>query len=225
MKNTVLAIGVILAAASGAQASFSNMEMWTDQWGFPLSPGDAVVSFPQFNTQGGTRVLKGVQIDLEGAMLASVTAENNSDIAVNDFAVQLVGIVDFSLGASALGLGIVANSAAASVTATDNGGVPNGSGTDFHDFGTVSGNDTDSTFLPPFPAVLAFFQGGGTVNGSVSGNGGFSAQGSADATINFDNFGASGTAKVTYFYDLIPTPGSFALAGLAGLAIARRRRA
>ncbi|MBL8747279.1 MAG: choice-of-anchor E domain-containing protein [Phycisphaerae bacterium] len=219
MKN-VFAVASVLAIAAGASASFSEMEMQTQSWAFPLSPGNDTVTFNKFDTMGGTRVLKGVLLEIDGSMQASITAENNSVIPVNNFAVSLTGIVDINVGPLSGGLGIIANSPIVAVSATDNGGIPNGMGLDFHNFGTVSGNDSDSAFGFPLPIWI----GPGTIMGAVSGSGGFAAQGTSDATINFDNFGASGTAKLTYFFDAVPTPGSAALLGLAGLVSIRRRR-
>ncbi|MBL8747280.1 MAG: choice-of-anchor E domain-containing protein [Phycisphaerae bacterium] len=225
MKNTVLALGMVLAASAGAQASFSEMEMQLQEWSFPLSPGNTQVQFQQFDTQGGTRILKAVSVEMEGKISALITAENNSTIDANDFAVSVTGIIDFSIANASLGLGINAVSSPIPVTATDNGGLPNGMGPDFADFGMVMGSDTDSALVFPFPPPgLLPWIGNGVVIGTISGSGGFAAQGSADASINFDDFGAFGTAKVTYFFDVVPTPGSMALIGLAGLAAVRRRR-
>lgn len=144
MKHTVLALGVVLAATAGAQASFTEMEMQVAQWAFPLSPGDTTVTFKQFDTQMGIRVLKAVGVEIEGKISAMITAENNSTIDANDFAVSITGIVDFTIENASLGLGINAVSPVMPVTATDNGGVPNGMGTDFADFGMVMGIDSDS---------------------------------------------------------------------------------
>jgi hypothetical protein len=225
MKNTVLAIGAVLAMAGGAQASFSQMEMQSQGWDFPLSPGMTGVTFNQFDTQGGTRVLKAVEVSIEGTIQALITAENNSTIDANAFTTSITGIIDFNIENASVGLGINAVSGNIPVTATDNAGTPNGMGTDFADFGLVSGFDSDSALVFPFPPPgLLPWIGGGTVSGTITGSGGFAAQGSADATINFDLFGASGTAKVTYFFDVIPTPGSVSLVGLAGIAAIRRRR-
>lgn len=217
----VFAAAAVLAIGAGASASFTQMEMQTQQWGFPLSPGMASVTFNQFDTMGGTRVLKGVELRIDGIMGAAITAENNGQVPVNNFAVSLTGIVDIQVGPLSGTLGIVANSGIVPVGPTDNGGLANGMGPDFADFGTVSGMDSDSALGFPSP----FWIGNGQIIGSVDGSGGFAAQGTSDATINFDNFGASGAAKLTYFYDVIPTPGTVGLVGLAGIAAIRRRRA
>jgi hypothetical protein len=232
MKNTMFALATVVVAAAGANAGIAStdMEMQLQQWGFPLSPGATTVNFKQFDTMptpefpSGTRVLKAVQLDVGGKIQAMVTAENNSTIPVNNFAVNLTGIVDFMIGPATLGLGIIQNSPVVMVAATDNGGVPNGSGPDFHDFGLLSGGDTDKYFVFS-DADVAPWIGNGNIIGTINGSGGFAVQGTADGTVNLIDFGAAGTAKLTYFFNIIPTPGSIALLGLGGLVALRRRRA
>lgn len=221
MKSTIVAIGAVLSLAAGASATFTEMEMQVQQWGFPLSPGMTTVTFNQFDTQGGTRVLKGVQLEIMGTISAALTAENNSDTLVNDFAASITGIVNIDVGPLSGTLGINAVSPIVPVGPSDNGGLPNGMGPDFADFGTVSGSDNDSALGFPSP----FWIGNGQIVGNVDGSGGFATQGTSNATIDFDDFGASGTAKLTYFFDVIPTPGTVGLVGLAGIAAIRRRRA
>ena len=148
-------------------------------------------------------------------------AENNSTIPANNFAVGLTGIVNVTVGPLASSLGFLTTSPIMPAAATDNGGIPNGSGPDFVNFGLVSDADSDSDFIAASP----FWVGGGTIGGSVTGSGGFAAQGSADATINFVDFGTKGRVKLTYFFDVIPTPGATALMAVAGLVSVRRRRA
>lgn len=221
MKKTLLALASLLAVASSASASFSSSEMQFGAWAFPLSPGMSVLTFNQFDDMGGTRVLKGVELNIEGDMGALITAENNSVIPANNFAVGLTGIVNVNVGPLAGNLGILATSPIMPAAATDNAGVPNGSGPDFVNFGFISDTDSDSDFIGASP----FWIGGGTIPGSVLGSGGFAAQGSADATINFVDFGTKGRVKLTYYFDVVPTPGATALLGLAGLVTIRRRRA
>lgn len=232
MKSTMIALASVVAVAAGANAGveFTGMEMQLQQWAFPLSPGATTVTFKQFDTQptaefpNGTRVLKSVQLDIDGTIQAMVTAENNSVIPANNFGVGLTGIVDITVGPAVLGLGIIQNSPIVQVAATDNGGVPNGSGPDFHDFGLLSASDTDKYFVFS-DADVAPWIGNGDIIGNIAGSGGFAVQGTADGTINLIGFGAFGTAKVTYFFNVIPTPGSIALLGLGGIVSIRRRRA
>jgi hypothetical protein len=219
MKN-VIAIASVLAIAAGASANIMQMESL--EFSFQLAPGSTTLNFQQFDTQNGDRVLKGMQIEGIGFIGALLTAENDSDIEVSNFGVNLVGLVDVNgPGNLDLSFGISNSAGPVSVGASDGA---TGSGPDFFDFGSVSGSDDDSTFLPAFQ-IPAAVVGNGTFPVTIDGNGGFSTTGTTDSTLRVQEFGASGSVKVTFFYDLIPTPGTVGLAGLAGLAGLRRRRA
>jgi hypothetical protein len=219
MKNLVAVVGV-LALAAGASANIMQME--NQQFGFQLAPGSTVLNFQQFDTQGGTRVLKGMSIEGQGVVSAFVTAENDSNIAVSNFGINLVGLVDVNgPGGLDLSFGIANSAGPVSVGGTD--GVAD-SGPDFFNFGLVNGIDNDSAFLPAF-AIPAAVVGLGTFPIAIDGNGGFSTTGTTDSTLRVQDFGSSGFIKVTFFYDLVPTPGTVGLAGLAAVAGLRRRRA
>lgn len=218
MKN-VFAVVSVLALAGAASANI--MEMQALDFSFPLNPGSQTLTFNQFDTQGGARVLKGVKIEVDATIQVNITAENDSDIPNANFGVSLTGFVDVDGPES---FDAAANIAAAlgPVSVEANDGVT-GSGPDFYDFGLLSGSDNDSTILSPIftPAALS---GNGTFDVQVNGNGGYSATGGTDANLLVSNFGASGRVKVTFFWE-VPAPGAVAVFGLAGLAGARRRRA
>lgn len=217
MKNFVISAVGVLAVAAASSANI--MEMSSQGFGFGLSPGGTVLTFNKFDTQGGLRILKAVELQVEATIGANVTAENDSMIEVSNFGVNLTGLVDVaSIGGLAATLGIVQSAGPVSVAATD--GVAE-SGPDFHDFGALFGNDSDSD-LAIFG--LGIFEGPGTFDVNVDGSGGFATSGTTDASIRLQGFGAEGAVKVIYYYDLVPTPGSAAMLGLAGLVGLRRRR-
>lgn len=177
--------------------------------------------FDQFDTMGGTRVLKSVTLEIDATIGADVTAENNNDQAAPDFGISLTGFAQATL----LGLEATANvntvQASGGVAGSDNAGVPNGMGPDFFNFGSVSGMDSDDDTIG---MMLAGFIGNGVITASVNGNGGFAVTGASNSTLDVDNFGASGTIRLIYEFNVIPTPGSAGLLGLAGLVAVRRRR-
>lgn len=218
--KSFVACAAVLAATAGTQASFSSSEMQSQNWGFGLSPGSQTLTFNKFDTLGGTRVLKGVEFQFEATIGANVTAENDSAISVSNFGVNLTGIATVDINGGLLNgtAGIIQNAGPVSVGATD--GIP-ASGPDFHDFGLLSGTDSDGSLAFPNPAWI----GPGTFNADVDGSGGFATSGTTDATIRLQNFGAEGFVKVIFYYDVVPAPGAAALFGLAGFAAARRRRA
>lgn len=218
MKTALFTLAVVGLTTVSAQAALTVMD--TDTFDFPLSPGATTVELNQFDDNGGLHELCKVTIEITGTISADVTAENNSQIP-GDMGVNLTGFVNI-IGH---GLDATANiflvTPTVAVTATDNGGIPNGMGTDFNDFGTVSDTDSDDDMLT---TGLAAFVGGGTLLFDVAGSGGFSITGVTDSTQDVSNFGASGTAKVTYEYKIVPEPASMALLGLGGLAVLRRRK-
>lgn len=220
MKN-MIATAAVLAVTAGALANIPEVQMQ----GFNVNPlpGSGFLTFNQFDTQGGTRVLKAVTLELAGTMTAQVVAENNTTSSSNNFGIQLNGSATLSTIGGLDAQLVFANSAGpVSVDASDNGGIANGSGPDFVDFGLQQFNDSDDdlAFLN-----LAQFVGGGTFNADYAAQGAFGATGISNATVTTSNFAFEGTATLTYFYDIVPTPGAAALFGFAGLAGLRRRRA
>jgi hypothetical protein len=190
-------------------------------FGFPLSPGNQVVSLPQWDPSAYPGfTLVSVGLELTANIVANVTAENDSAIGGN-LGVNLTGIAGAtapSLSANAI---IMTSAGPVAVTASD--GNP-GSGTDFVDFGAVGSSDTDSSTIF---AGLGSYIGNGTFNATVNGSGGFSVSGVSDSTIQVSDFTSYGSVTVTYEMVPVPEPASMVLGslGACGLAlIAWRRR-
>ncbi|HLO40150.1 MAG TPA: choice-of-anchor E domain-containing protein [Phycisphaerales bacterium] len=208
---------VCLAVLAGAAAtSLAGVDTQTQNWGFPLSPNTATLTFNKFDDAGGTKVLTKVEMLFNAGMGANVTAENDSTLPAPDFAVNLSGFVTVSF-ASLSGFAGLSQSAAAGVDATD--GVAD-SGPDFNDFGYLSDSDSGSDDTT---SGLAAYYGPGTINADVFGSGGFSVSGTTDSTLQLSNFMGSGDVTINYYWDPIPAPGSLGLAA-AGLVLAGRRR-
>jgi hypothetical protein len=205
----------VLAAAGAANAAVVTQTL---PFAFPLSPGNQVLAFNQFNGALGT--LTKVEMLFDGTIDASATAENDSVLAAPGFALNLSGNMSVTF-ATLSGVGIVNTNFFQALAPTDNGGTANGSGPDFHDFGNVGdviGGDDDTM------SGLGVYVGGGTINANINGSAGFSFSGTTDATLGIDDLGTAGEVTINYYYDPIPAPGAAALLGLAGVAGTRRRR-
>jgi len=226
MKTMMTSIAAGLVLASGAMATPStDTQSDTQNFAFELSPGGTVLDFAQFDTSTGNpntfKQLQKVVITLNCSIGANVTAENDNIEPADFFAANLTGLVTLDMAGLGANASVIENSVApGGVGGTD--GVP-GSGPDFFDFGFVSGSDNDMDMSSDV-AVLAAFTGNGFVSATLAGSGGFAVSGASNATLVISNFGAEGTVTVEYFYKIIPTPGSAALIGLAGLVTAGRRR-
>jgi len=209
------AFGVLAIAGTAAASTFTQ----TVNWDFPLSPGNTNISYLGFQSIPGWQpgwVLDSVQIELDAIIGAAVTAENDSPNPAPNFGVDLTGFATFSTSGLNAVAAIAQNASSGGVGPSD--GIA-GSGPDFHDFGTITGNGSANALT----LTVAAFDVAGSLNGTVNGQGGFSFSGTTDASLTIANFAAEGVARVTYNYT-IPTPGAAAILGLAGLAATRRRR-
>lgn len=212
--RSLLAVAALAAAAGTASAA---VETWNQAWAFPLSPNDATLVFPKFDTLGGTRVLTKVEMLTNSTMTANVTAENDSVIPAPGFGVNLSGFVTVAFG-SLNGFNALSQGASAGVAATD--GI-SGSGPDFHDFGALADSGSGATDTT---SGLAAFIAPGTISAFVHGEGGFSVTGSTNSSNNVSNFMGSGDVTINYYWEAVPAPASLALLGMGGLVIGRRRR-
>ena len=214
MKKCFAAVALLCAAGAANGA----IVLQTQPYGFPLSPGAQTLTFDKFDTSLG--VLTKVELFLSGFLGATATAENDSTLAAPDFGLSLSGNMSATFETLSA-IGLVNTVFSQALDATDNGGVANGSGPDFHDFGAVGDvfGDNDST-----NAGLAAYNGPGTIDCFLNGSAGFSFEGTTDATLGIDSLGTIGEVSVVYTYDPVPAPGAMALLGLGGIAALRRRR-
>ena len=189
-------------------------------WSFSLSPGSTTVNLSQFDPSLGTLI--SVELFLSGTEQADVTAENDG-VSGGSMSANLSGSLQGKgPGAIAPIVTLLMSTSGGPVSVAGTDGTP-GSGPDFHDFGTLSDSQSDSTSTT---SNLPTYTGLGTVAFQISGSGGFSVSGVSDSTIHVTNFGASGEASVVYTYTPVPEPASIVLAavGLLGIAALRRRR-
>jgi hypothetical protein len=218
LKTRTLITAAAFAAASltglaSATPSTHTQEQTLD-FNFSLSPNNTILSFNQFDDNGGQYELQSVTFMVDATIGANIVATNDSDIPAEFFAVNLTGAIQVTLNGETITANIFQSEA---VPADDLPIAPGAS----YDFGFVSGNGSDSDTLNE---GLGAFIGNGTIDADVFGTGGFSVQGVADATLVLSDFAAAGEVTIIYAYKIIPAPGALALLGLAGLAGTRRRR-
>lgn len=202
---------IVLAAAAGSASAAIETFSAPFSSGVPNVVPGITVTLPKFDTMGGTRVLTAVEISGTGTLQAGI-------IGINDAAAASTLTVDLSgtLVLLAPGAILLSNFSQSATSPLLNPG-------DSHDFGIVS--DTDP-LGPSAGSPLASYTGmaGDTFNVTGTVTGGFTISGAGNATLQIQNFGASGEVVVKYTYEVIPTPGAAALLGLGGLAMTRRRR-
>jgi hypothetical protein len=217
MKVAVAILGLIVSVAAVPTASATISDSDTQNFSFPLSPGDETLSFAQFDDHGGLCDLEKVILELFAEETADITGENDSAIA-GQMTVVLTAFVTGSGGGLTATALISQSAGPASVAASD--GVPD-SGPDFHDFGTLVGTGSDSQSLT---SGLAPFIGAGTIDIVIHGEGGFVISGVTDSTLKVSDFGALGHATLTYEYSCIPEPATMLLAGVGLFALVLRLR-
>ncbi|MDX9911873.1 MAG: PEP-CTERM sorting domain-containing protein [Phycisphaerales bacterium] len=215
-------IHALIGAAFIAAPAFADITSETQNFAFPLSPGDTTLQFARFDDMGGTRELCKVTISFEGLIGAQITAENESTLPAPNFAINLTGFLTIEAGNPAILSDFAAINQVASQALAPSDGV-DGSGPDFHDFGFIS-DSIDGMDMTTDPADFAQFLGAGTVPVEIFATAGFSASGTTDSRLVVSDLGASGRATITYEYKVVPAPASVALMGLGGLVATRRRR-
>jgi hypothetical protein len=210
-------VGILASFLLAASPALGVQVSHSENFSFPLSPGNQTLSLPQFDDLGGSLLLSEVVLDLDGTVQANVEAENDSAIAGN-MGVSLTGFLQASGSGLSTSAIIMKSAGPVGVTSTI---APIKGGGDYHDFGLISESGSDSDSLT---TGFAPFIGTGTINIDILGGAGFSINGVTDSTMWVSGLGASGTATITYIYET-PEPATLCLLGLGGLAMLRRRMA
>lgn len=212
---------IALVAGGIASAGMAWADTETHQGSFGPQSTNWIEAFdvPQFDTQGGTRVLDCVEIFLKGTVSGSASAES-LDAEPALISLNLQATISLSMGMTQLAVVIpVANTlfnAAAFDGVIDFGGASGAS------FQSLMQMDQTTTTLTA-PGDLAPWIGNGVV-GLTGDAGGQSFGSGAGNLVTIFMTDAAMEFEVTYSFTLVPTPGAMALAGVAGLVGLRRRR-
>ncbi len=220
MKSSYRLLSFIAVALSlNSSAVFGGTISNSGSFSFPLSPNTAIVSLDLFNPLLGT--LNSVQLIIDGTVEAAITGENDSAIGGN-MSINLTGILGVTAPGLSANAGIFTSAGPVAVAATDGTA---GSGPDFNDFGLLSGTGNANATIVSAVDVAAF-NGPGTFNANVSGNGGFNISGVTASTLQISSFEGFGTVTVVYNYTatVVPEPSSaLALGAVAVVGLVRRR--
>ena len=195
-----------------------------------FNPGPVSLNVDQFYA-GPYDVLQKVKVMFTGSEQANVKGENG-DSSAGTFHAELGGGVavenaDFSLN-------VLLNYSSGDIAVSANEGIAaggakayNGSGSDFHDFGlqTAQNSQNSSWLYTADMADASIYSGSGTWALNASGFGVWGISGTGDANTDVSNSGAQAAVKVIYAYtELIPEPGSVVLIGAGCCALYFRRR-
>jgi len=217
MKKTLLCIGFAIAAtgsAQGAMITHTGSKMitttsWTENF-----------NIPQFDDQGGARVLDTVKLTLNGSVEGDAKVES-VNMGPSTIQINLQATIKLSHMGDDLAVVIpVANE-------TFNAGSFDGSidftGPSGAEFPNLVGADMTMTTLVNGLDDLSAFIGVGTIplvanavgSSTGSGAGNLILQFATDAGLDFE---------VKYDYHVVPTPGAAGLLAFAGVAGSLRRR-
>jgi len=213
----MLIVGLLATAAGSAQAATithnGSKMITTTSW-------NENFNIPQFDDQGGNRVLDSVKITMSGDVEGNANVES-LNMGPSDVMINLQATITLSHMGDVLGV-VIPVASETFMAGTFDGAIDfaGSSGTMFNNLmGTdmtmdtlVNGMDDLSPFigLGTIPLVAS---AAGTSNGSGAGN--LILQFMTDAGLDF---------SVTYDYHLVPTPGAAGVLALAGIAGSTRRR-
>ncbi len=217
MKKTMLIVGLTAAIAGGAQGAMITHSgskaitstSWTENF-----------SIPQFDEQGGNRLLESVKLTLNGAVEGDANVESLNQ-GPSTIQINLQATITMTLMGDNLGVVIpVANETFEAGTFDGVIDFEGGSGEMFPDLAgtdsamsTLVGGVDDLTPFIGMGTVPLVANAVGTSNGSGAGN--LILQFMTDAGLDFE---------VEYTYRLVPTPGAAGVLAMAGCAGALRRR-
>lgn len=219
-KMTLIAGAVALAASGAAQAGMLFEEMHMNAIDLANTDWMETVNVNQFDDQGGNRILQQVMITLDGHVEGTAKAES-LDAAPATVALNLGATISLSLMGD--DIAVVLPVAMEEFDAAIFDGDLDFEGPSGMTFDMLEADMSDMASLTSGMDDLSAWIGGGTIALDATAMGASSGTGAGNLFLQFETL-ASAKITVVYKYTEIPTPGSAALLGAAGLCVTRRRR-
>jgi hypothetical protein len=219
-KKMMIAGAVVLAAAGAAQAGLLLTEMHMNNIDLDNTDWMSTVNVTRFDDMGGDRILEQIMITLDGHVEGTAKAES-LDAAPTIVTLNLGATITLSLMGD--DLAVVLPVAMESFNATIFDGDLDFMGSSGRTFDMLSADMSEMATLTNGIDNLAPWIGAGTVALDATAMGASSGTGAGNLFLQFETL-ASAKITVIYKYTEIPTPGSAALLGVAGLGATRRRR-
>lgn len=219
-KKMMIAGALVLAASGAAQAGMLLSEMHMNMIDLDNTDWMSMVNVTQFDDMGGNRILEQIMITLDGHVEGTAKAES-LDAAPATITLNLGATITLSIMGD--DLAVVLPVAMESFDATIFDGMLDFGGSSGQTFDMLEADMSEMATLTNGIDNLAPWIGGGTVALDATAMGASSGTGAGNLFLQFETL-ASAKITVIYKYTEVPTPGSAALLGVAGLCATRRRR-
>lgn len=215
-------IAMILIAGTAATATAGTFsETYSGDFELTTTNWNETFDVVGFDSQNGTRVLKSVEITLNGDVVGNAQAES-LDMGATLIELSLQATLTLSLTAAGTELAEVIPVVNESFNAAAFDGTIDFGGTSGVSFLELSGSASESESINT-QSVLDEFIDVASVSLDADATGSSFGSGAGNLLTQFATE-AGLDWEITYVYNVIPAPGSLALLGLGGLVAGRRRR-
>lgn len=214
-------IAMMLIAGTAATATAGTFsETYSGDFELTTTNWNETFDVVGFDSQNGTRVLKSVEITLNGDVVGNAQAES-LDMGATLIELSLQATLTLSLTAAGTELAEVIPVVNESFNASAFDGMIDFGGTSGVSFLELSGSASESESINT-QSVLDEFIDVASVSLDADATGSSFGSGAGNLITQFATE-AGLDWEITYVYNVIPAPGALALLGLGGLVAGRRR--
>lgn len=215
-------IAILMIAGTAATATAGTFsETYSGDFELTTTNWNETFDVVGFDSQNGTRVLKSVEITLNGDVVGNAQAES-LDMGATLIELSLQATLTLSLTAAGTELAEVIPVVNESFNASAFDGTIDFGGTSGVSFLELSGSASESESINT-QSVLDEFIDVASVSLDADATGSSFGSGAGNLITQFATE-AGLDWEITYVYNVIPAPGALALLGLGGLVAGRRRR-